>query len=138
MEALICEDFGFTIPTGATINSIVIHVEQFYETGSGDVPVIADVFKGVTQGLFGNTLATLTEQVIDIVEFFVDGSDPLWGLTWTAEEINSDFIVNITQDHTLDSSGTLTIDHISVTVDYTEGSPPVPFESRYPTMNARW
>jgi hypothetical protein len=138
MEKLICSDFPFTIPSGATINSIVVHIEQFVSTGSGVNNWQVQVDKGAVPGLGGFEAGTPTETVIDVIEFPLGGSDPLWGNTWTAEEINNDLVVIVFTDHDLDDSADVSIDHISVTVTYTEGSPPEPFSSRSPTAGGRW
>ena len=84
--AIRCEDFGFTIPTGSTINSITVEVE-----GKTDVTFSACVYQskllkaGALVGSFGLlSLITDTDTVIDIS----DALNPLWGTTWTAEQIN--------------------------------------------------
>ena len=126
MEKLTCSGFPFTIPTGATINSIVVHIEQFVSTGSGVNNWQVQVDKGAVPGLGGFTAGTPTETVIDVIEFPLGGSDPLWGNTWTAEEINDDLVVIVFTDHDLDDSADVSIDHISVTVEYTPSGEPPP------------
>jgi hypothetical protein len=92
-----CEDFGFTIPTGSTINSITVEVE-----GKTSISFQACVYQskllkaGVLVGDFGlPSLLTDTDTVLDVS----DAGLPLWGTTWTPAQINAvDFGVCVNVD----------------------------------------
>ena len=81
-----CENFGFTIPTGATINSITVEVE-----GNTTVNHAACVYQskllkdGTLAGDFGLvSIMTDSDTVLDVS----DALNPLWGTTWTPAQIN--------------------------------------------------
>lgn len=121
MKALLCEGFGFTLPAGATVNSIVVHSEQIsVSLNTRTIPV---VWKGAVEGGFGTGIVgeVDVEETLNITSGL---SGPLWGLTWTATEINDDFKVYVQFDDAFDESGNLSIDRLSATVDYTEGGEP--------------
>ena len=84
--ALRCENFGFTIPTGSTINSITVEVE-----GRTTVSFAACVYQskllkaGTLTGNFGD-VKILTDT--DVINDVSPALDPLWGTTWTPAQIN--------------------------------------------------
>lgn len=106
-------NFGFSIPTGATINGILAEVEgkvgafSYYVDGFA---VKANVIKTprFQQGIF-----TTTEAYIPY-----GSSSSLWGQAWTAADINdSGFGIAIDTNSGFGAS----IDHIRITVYYTAG-----------------
>ena len=120
-NALLLDDFGFTIPTGATIVEITFHIEASGFTANSICT--PHIYKGVTLG--GGSLGFLptTEAVIDIGEQF---SDPLWGFAWTPAEINNDLNWRVDWDDQFDESGGIAIDTLFVSVEYTGGATPAP------------
>ena len=109
-------NFGFTIPTGATINGIIAEVyNKSYIPGAGYAKDSAvRIVKG---GSIGSTDKSIgTDYPSDYAYASYGASDNLWGETWTAEDINlSTFGVAISSVIYLASAY---IDHIRITVYY--------------------
>lgn len=126
-------NFGFSIPTGATINGILVEIEQIREADATENS-IKIVKGGIISGDEKSTGAELPD-----VEAYVSygASDNLWGLSWTAEDINlSTFGVVYSAKRTvLDVVG---VDHIRITVYYTTSilGPAPRDENRVPTFQA--
>ncbi len=111
-------NFGFSIPTGATINGIKVEFNKDKFAGSSDVKdTEVKIVKG---GSIGST--NKAETTTDWSESFsyVDygGATDLWGETWTAEDINlSTFGVVMAVN--LTKTAIARVDHIRITVYYT-------------------
>ena len=114
-------NFGFSIPSGATINGILVEVEKqlSYICKDSEVKIIkADGTIGTTNKAdtitnwpsFGNTYVSY------------GGSSDLWGETWDDTKINDvDFGVAISALITKERDGSYAyVDHIRITVYYTE------------------
>jgi len=116
---LLNTNFGFSIPTGATIGGIAVSVEKKKTTGDGDVTHnAARIVKG---GTIGSTDVTATWPTTEAVEV-LGGATSLWGETWTAEDINASnfgFAISALVDDGGGPSATAYIDYISITVTYT-------------------
>jgi hypothetical protein len=114
-------NFGFSIPTGATIDGILVEIEIRDNAGTGQVYdsavkiVKADGSVGSTNKASGTAWPDL-----DTYRSYGSSSD-LWGESWSAENINdSDFgvVMSVTIDGFFGAAG---VDHIRITVTYTEG-----------------
>lgn len=120
-------DFGFTIPTGSTIDGIKVEVEGHYEK-SGTINFgnrrRQRIIKG---GVIGSTAPSVENGIpITTDAYKIQGSaTELWGLSWTAEDINDSGFGFAGSYGISKSSGTGTqttlVDHIRITVYYTEG-----------------
>ncbi len=114
-------NFGFSIPTTATINGILVEVERMESGGLGEV---VDTYVKIVRsdGSFGTT------NKADTVNWWVGesykpygGAADLWGESWTAADINdADFGVGFAAGFGMT---TINVDHIRITVYYT----PAPF-----------
>ncbi len=114
-------NYGFAIPTGATINGILVEVERKM---SGPTPTIVDneikIVKsdgsiGTTNKSTGDTWTTS-----DVYASYGGQSD-LWGETWTPADINNaNFGAVLSVITTL---RTANVDHIRITVYYTPQDP---------------
>ena len=119
--------FGFTLPGGATVNGIVVTLERKCSANNScnfDAAAGAGVWLTKTAGVaagaaksdannWGNSDATVT---------FGANTD-LWGLTWTADEINAAGFGALLKAY--NSSGftrTASLDYLAVTVYYTPGA----------------
>ena len=117
-QFLKCLNFGFAVPSTATINGISVEVEGSHDgAGRGTV---AHMYKaGVLAGTEPSTELPSVETYTQMAP-----SDPtvyMWGTTWTPAEVNaSDFGVGIWAWQT--AGATTSIDHVRVTVYYTEAS----------------
>jgi hypothetical protein len=109
--------FGFNIPSGSTINGIVVEVERYATNANitdNSVVIVKNGNLGTTNragGAWSTTEGYVT----------YGSSTDLWGTTWTAEDINaSNFGVAISaKDTTANKTYTAYVDHIRITVYYT-------------------
>ena len=110
-------NLGFSIPTGATINGIVVEVERnvFDEAGIA-LDTRARIVKG---GSIGSTEKATGTSVPDTDAYITFGSSSdLWGETWTDSDINGSTF-GFAYSSTSSKAATLSVDHIRVTVHYT-------------------
>lgn len=118
---LIVSNFGFTIPTGATINGIVAQVELH---GDGtNVTYLHDyavrIVKGGAIGATDNSSTGINYPSTDAYWTY-GANNNLWGETWTAEQINaSNFGLAYATVNGSGFSHTVYVDHIRITVYYT-------------------
>jgi hypothetical protein len=120
-------NFSFAIPTSATIDGIVIEIEQ---NGAKSRDDLVQLIKGGTpQG--NNLSANATVPTSDTIITFGSSTD-LWGLTWTVADINaSNFGVAYAAMAT-GNNGDIYIDFVRITVYYT----PLPDISNTPNSYA--
>lgn len=114
-EYILTSSYGFSIPTGATIDGIVVEVEQQQGTATVAQELGVKLIHYIS-GLSSNKATGATLPSSDGYVTYGSSSD-LWGKTWTPDEINhSDFgaIFSVTAP-----SGAPTVDHIRITVYYT-------------------
>lgn len=116
-------DFGFDIPTGATINGI----EVSREVSKNNNPLViseaaARIVKG---GTIGTTNKSVADNMTTTDTDYVSGSETdLWGETWTAADINA---TNFGCALRYQSSGagadtTVQVDSVMITVFYTDNN----------------
>jgi hypothetical protein len=117
-------DFGFAIPSSATITGITVDVERKASSNTASNYITdTDVYllrSGATAGT-DHALTTTKWPSSDGSQDYGSTAD-LWGTTWTAAQLNSSsFGVRLRAHATCSSSCTLTasVDAISVTVTYT-------------------
>lgn len=113
-------DFDFTIPSGATIDGIIVEYDV-YESGAGAAnDARVRIVKG---GSIGSTdKATGTAYPLADSDLYQSrgGVSDLWGETWSDTDINgTTFGVVISCDGA--GNNIAHIDHIRITVYYTEG-----------------
>lgn len=112
-------NFGFTIPTGATINGIVVEWEKGVDGVGGVFDRHTRIVKA--DGTIGTTNRAITTNQWAAGDNYITsgGSTDLWGETWTAANINdADFGCVLSAFS--DSEGvTALIDHVRITVYYT-------------------
>jgi len=113
-------NFGFSIPTGATINGILVEVEAKLDTASSIYGSIKIVKSDATIG----TTTRATAPNFDSTERYSKSgsSTDLWGETWTSADINNaNFgIAFYIQNNVVHR--TASVDHIRITVYYTTQS----------------
>jgi hypothetical protein len=115
-------NFGFDIPTGATIEGITVTIGRS-SSGNGSKPIRDHSLMLVKDGsLVGTDNADSGvkwppndhENLITYLP-----ADPLWGTTWTAADINSpDFGVALSAINPDTSARTGYVDYINITVSY--------------------
>lgn len=114
-------NFGFTIPTDATITGITVSIERSSNTLNGTHDDSIRLVKGDV--ISGNDKATAAQwPTSDAVATYGSSTD-LWGLTLTPADINlSTFGVVIAA--IADLASTAQIDYITITIDYTGSNKP--------------
>jgi hypothetical protein len=121
IDSVYCTNFGFTIPTDATIDTIFIITQGFGSAGqAARRRILVGPTKDGTSYAGDESENINQDQDVDTDNTTTggDGATPLWSTTWTYTDINSStfgaiFRNNVTQ------AGTVEIDKISVKVVYT-------------------
>jgi hypothetical protein len=128
-------DFGFNIPDGATIDGIEISLEGF-GVGFFGGTIIDHSIRIVKNGIYaGDELADGIWPPADFIRTFGGVAD-LLGETWTPAQINSaNFGVGISASAVGFATGAF-IDHIQITVHYTEVVPAPPVETVFLVVNS--
>jgi hypothetical protein len=123
-------NFGFSIPTGATINGILVEAEVKASQYTSSAEEVRENSTKIVKsnGSFGTTEKANTAQAnhYPTTEAYrsYGANNDLWGETWSYSDINnSNFGVGISA-RLLDDGGGVTsyIDHIRITVYYTTTS----------------
>lgn len=121
-------NFGFSIPSGATIDGIKIEIERQRLDGDGTIDNEVKIVK--SNGTIGaENKNSLTPWTTDSDTYYTYGAvDDLWSENWSDIDINhANFGVVLSAS--LDPGkiyGEITlVDHIRITVYYTEGAPPL-------------
>ncbi len=109
-------NFGFAVPTGATINGITVEVEKKQQNGTGVTDEKMRIVKG---GTISSTNSTAVAWTSSDAYATYGSSTNLWGETWSASDINAStfgfaFSVNLPGN-----SVAALVDHIRITVYYT-------------------
>lgn len=116
--------FGFSIPSGATIDGISVDIERnngaFFASNVND-STIKIIKGGVIAGTNRAVPATFWP-LVDTTANYGSSSD-LWGTTWTDTDINaSNFGVAISaRGQSFKASATPAVDFVSITIYYTAG-----------------
>ncbi len=117
---LLASGFGFTIPTGATIDGIQVTVRRF-ESGSTDRVYDNHVYLMKTGTIGGTDLKKTTAWGQTEQDITYGSSTEKWGQTWTAEDINNSttgLAFSAIKDSD-NNSRTASVDYVSMTVYYT-------------------
>lgn len=125
-------NLGFSIPSGATIDGIVVEIEKkaTYPGGAPDY-VKDNIIKLVKGGtVVGSNLAdTATRWGTSDSYISYGSSSNLWGTTWTDSDINgSSFgvVISASNNTTSKINCNAFIDHVRITIYYTTGGGPTP------------
>lgn len=119
-------NFGFSIPTGATINGVLVEWKKKATTASGSsnrwVDKTVSLVKGGTVS-GDNKADTTTNWPTTIAYASYGGSSDLWGITLTDTDVNdSTFGVVLSGNPTVpsDTSNTGSVDAVRITITYTD------------------
>lgn len=114
-------NFGFSIPSGSTIDGIEVKIER-QSIPAGAVDSHVKIVKGGTIGTTNKASAT-TWTTSDVIATYGGASD-LWGESWSYSDINdSTFGMALAASHPVFSKSghNLAVDHITIKVYYTVG-----------------
>jgi len=119
MNFLVGSNFGFSIPTGSTIDGIEARLQASDPVGGAGITHVIIYKDNSTPG---NDLETGETGVAGTpTNYDYGSSSQLWGLTWTAAEINSsDFQLRISMNGGV--AGEPAVDFLAVNVHYTEAA----------------
>jgi hypothetical protein len=116
-------NFGYNIPTEATITGIKVDIERHDSTGGSTTSSIRDsrvrlVKAGVVQPAQDKALTSTDWPNSDAIQSY-GGDGDLWTNTWAASEINnSGFGVALSVTRTSGGDNIASVDHIRMTVYY--------------------
>lgn len=113
---LVASGFNFSIPSGATINGIVVEVEKQGSDGTSYDQAVR-IIKG---GVIGSTDKSSASEWPALKAYSSYGSSAdLWGTTWTYSDINAANFGVALSLHSASYAWAAIIDHVRVTVYYT-------------------
>ena len=122
---IVGQGFGFSIPTGATINGIVVTLQvtsnDITSSGNPREYSVKIIKNNTITGTDKSTLATIPMSG-DFVDRTYGSSTDLWGETWTAADINnSNFGIAYSAELSTFPKGTISIfvRNLRITVHYT-------------------
>ena len=122
-------NFGFSIPTGVTINGILVEIERKSYFQSFFIDSTVKIVK--SDGSIGTTNKADTANLWPTTDTYKSyGADnDLWGETWTEADIeNINFgVVLSARYNNYEEYSTCGVDHIRITVYYTEATTKSPF-----------
>lgn len=118
-KSLGATNFGFTVPGGATIDGIEVGVKR--RDTSNDIAdfEVKLVVGGVLTG--NNKADTVTAWPPTLQYTSYGGASDLWGTTLSESDVNSTQFGVALRVSPLATGGTAEVDHIRMTVHYTEG-----------------
>lgn len=119
--------FGFSIPAGATIDGIEIEVEA--KSGASGSGLNFTTWAIKSGSLFGGTIVR-TATASDAYYTF-GGPTEKFGTTWTVADINDAAFGCSVRFYEI-ATGTHSVDHVRITVYYTEAPPPFNLGIDYP------
>jgi len=117
-------NYGFAIPSTATISGISVTIGRMRSSGNGSNvhDTVVQLLKGGTltgSNLANTTAGTWPSSTTGIADASYGGTSNLWGTTWTPEDINaSNFGVALAATSVSDTR-TLSVDYMRITVTYT-------------------
>ncbi len=124
---LTAENFGFTLPSGATVTDVSVAVTaKAHYTSDSSFTVDAEILSVTLLKPNGTASVNkanndLIDKTVDTYNFY-DAGDPLWGLSLSRTEVNDSlFRVSVQVRINEDNDITVFIDSITVTVEYTTG-----------------
>lgn len=120
-------NFGFSIPTGATIDGIIVEWEQQESSNTTDNSI--KIVKG--DAILGDEQSVGAAWTTSDNFASYGGSSDLWGLSWTHSDINaSDFgVVLSCSRSSAEATQTARVDSCRITMYYTAGA-----VARVPTL----
>lgn len=118
-EYLKATNFGFSIPSGATVDGIEVFIERRdINNPGGSMDDRVRIVKGGTVGSTDKADGATEWPTTDGTATYGSSSDK-WGETWTRTDINATDFGMVLASTDGGGSGAPEVDHISITVHYT-------------------
>ena len=129
--------FGFSIPSGATINGIEVGITRKADNNSKFNYASDNIVKLVKGGsVVGTSKASAgTKWPTSDGTVTYGATSDLWGTTWTDSEINASNFGVVLSANTV--SATASVNYISATITYTEGGGGGPVKQMMHTVRMR-
>lgn len=125
-------NFGFSIPSGATINGVEVVWQTSRARADGTAKdYVCKLVKGGT--IQGDDKAVGTDLTTSYVNYSYGGASDLWGLSLADSDVNaSDFGAAISYEYSGNGTNNqiIRVDYMTITVTYTEGSGTTSKQSR--------
>lgn len=110
-------NFGFAIPPTSTILGITVEWNKAKNSGSCDITDAAvRIVKGGVNGTTDKSLATQWPATLSYITY--GGPTDLWGLSWTAADINASTFGTAIAAIDNGASCGVSVDHVRITVTY--------------------
>lgn len=114
--------FGFSIPSGATINGITVRIDRL-KSGFSNQVRDNRISLSRAGAVESTNKAVATNYTTSDVTVTYGGSADLWSASWSADDINhADFGVFISCKENNVDTGTAAVDYADIQVDYTEAA----------------
>jgi MSHA biogenesis protein MshQ len=124
-DNLTCNNYGFAIPAGSTINGVQVNIRRKISSTNSTTGQDSGVYLINSSGAInaGTNRATATAYTTsDVVDVHGTATD-LWGAAWTVTDINSTNFGAAYQGSisktTSSTTRTISVDYIQITIDYT-------------------
>lgn len=122
-------DFGFNIPTGATITGITASVMRQSNSNNGGNSVDDDIVRLIKNSvLIGNNYASANDWPTTMaIADYGTGTTDLWGTTWTEADINSanfGLMLRVLNE-SANNNRTASVDYVEITVYFTNPTPTI-------------
>jgi len=116
-ERLKATNFGFTIPTTATIIGIIAEIKVRTDNNNATQTNVVELYKNNILSSNLNPAGVVIPTVAAYLSF--GSSTNLWGIGWTPENINNNgFGLAFSIGKTVSQDSNVSIDHIRITVYY--------------------
>lgn len=119
-QILRVRDFGFTIPTTATLNGIVVEIERNCGAGTAADFRVQLMTGTLFANLVGNNKAAAGDWPASMAIATYGSSSDMWGTTLTPTDVNSvNFCVGLSVQATA-ANVDIFVDYVRTTIHYTE------------------
>lgn len=123
---LTAQGFGFTIPVGSSIDGILVEIEHSSNIDSGSDYIVDNVLKLIkSDGTIAGTDKADRSTHWPTTDAYISygGATDTWGLGWSNADINNaNFGVALSIEADVGGDATARVDHIRITVYYTENA----------------
>lgn len=122
-----CTNFGFSVPSGATINGVTVAIERKADGDSGSNLYVRDSTVQLVQGgtvSGANKAVTATNWTTTDSTASYGGAADLWTLTLADTDINAStfgVVLSVVMRDRFSSGQNGRVDLITITIDYTVG-----------------
>ena len=126
-DSLFADLYGFSIPSGATIDGIEVKYERVLPQWGEGAPTVTSTDLQLAEGgvVIGTVDTDLSDWTFSVVAVTRGSDSDDWGAALTPEIVNSDTFgvrLEATWDAALGTTDTAEVDYIQINVHYTEAA----------------